>query len=290
MSASTITTLFDSPLIRISGIACRHPRGGCGCERGGERTHLTLLRRGGFGYHVDGTVVIGDPAMALLYRAGDSYRISHPFDGGDDCTTFEISPELEEEVFGRRLHRHRDLRRAVSGTNQFAHLELHGQLAQGSGDALAIEEAATRLCGSVLHDESEADHGQHLSPAALARVQRVRETLLDDPTEAAGLDALAVLAGCSPFHLARIFRKATGLTLAGYRTSLRIALSLERLAQGESDLSALAHDMGFSHHSHFSSAFRRRVGVAPSVARESMRSARLQRLGRNLIVRPTGAD
>jgi AraC family transcriptional regulator len=290
MSESTITLLFDSPLIRISGIACRHPRDGCSCERGGERTHLTLLRRGGFGYHVDSTVVIGDPAMALLYRSGDSYRISHPFDGGDDCTTFEISPEHEEEVFGRRLRRHRDLHRAMSGANQFAHLELHERLVQGGGDVLAVEEAATCLCGSVLLGETVADTARHLSQAALARVQRVREAMLDDPADASGLDALAELADCSPFHLARIFRKATGLTLAGYRTSLRVALSLERLAQGENDLSALAQDMGFSHHSHFSSAFRRRVGVTPSVARESMRSARLQRAGRNLIVRSASAD
>jgi AraC family transcriptional regulator len=105
MSASTITTLFDSPLIRISGIACRHPRGGCGCERGGERTHLTLLRRGGFGYHVDGTVVIGDPAMALLYRAGDSYRISHPFDGGDDHRVGVAPSVARESMCSARLRR-----------------------------------------------------------------------------------------------------------------------------------------------------------------------------------------
>lgn len=290
MSASTFTTLFDSPLIRIGGIACRHPRGGCGCERGGERTHLTLLRRGGFGYHINGTVVIGDPAMAVIYRADDSYRISHPFDGGDDCTTFEISPEHEEEVFGRRLGGHHDLRRAMSGASQFAHLELYGRLVQDGGDVLAVEEAATRLCGSVLLGEAGADHARRLSPAALAHVQRVRESMLAAPTDAGGLEALSALAGCSPFHLARIFRKATGLTLTEYRTSLRIALSLERLAQGQDDLSALAHDMGFSHHSHFSSAFRCRVGVTPSVARESMRPGRLRRLGRNLIVRSAGAD
>ena len=86
MSASTITTLFDSPLIRISGIACRHPRGG-------------------FGYHVDGTVVIGDPAMALLYRAGDSYRISHPFDGGNDHRVGVTPSVARESMRSTRLRR-----------------------------------------------------------------------------------------------------------------------------------------------------------------------------------------
>ena len=49
MSLVDVTVLFDSLFVRIAGIDCRHPRGGCGCERGGERTHLAVLRRGGFG-------------------------------------------------------------------------------------------------------------------------------------------------------------------------------------------------------------------------------------------------
>lgn len=289
MSLSVHTILFDSPLLRITGITCRRPRGGCGCEHEGERTHLTMLRRGGFSYHVNGMVVIGDPTTALVYRAGDIYRISHPFDGGDDCTTFEIPPEHEEEIFGRRLTQHYDLQRMVTGANQLAHLELYESLRQGVGDALMVEESAARLCESVLHGEVAVEAASKLSCAALGMVHRVREAIMTNPAGAEGLDELATLAGCSPFHLARIFRKATGATLAGYRASLRIALSLERLAQGEDDLSALAQDMGFSHHSHFSSAFRLRVGVTPSVARESMRAAGLRRRGRNLIVPPADA-
>ena len=37
-------------------------------------------------------------------------------------------------------------------------------------------------------------------------------------------------------------------------------------------------------------AFRHQFRVTPSVARESMRSVRLRRLGRNLIVRSADAD
>jgi AraC-like DNA-binding protein len=36
------------------------------------------------------------------------------------------------------------------------------------------------------------------------------------------------------------------------------------LREGESDLSTLALDLGFSHHGHFTSVFRRLVGVPPS--------------------------
>ncbi|MEP6899204.1 MAG: AraC family transcriptional regulator [Rhodanobacter sp.] len=288
MSLSTVTVMYDSPLLRVTDIACRHPRGGCGCERGGERTHLTMLRRSGFGYHVNGRMLIGDPTMALLYRAGDSYRISHPFEGGDECTTFEIAIEHEGEVFGRRLREHHDLQRAVSAANQFAHLQLHRWLRLGSRDPLVVEEAAAQLCESVLRQRAPAECCPQLSTSAMVLVRQVREALLADPVDSAGLDGLAARAGCSPFHLARSFRKATGFSLVDYRTQLRIALSLERLAQGQNDLSALAQDMGFSHHSHFSAAFRRRVGMTPSAVRASMRAPAMIRLGRNLIARCVG--
>ncbi|WP_158883919.1 AraC family transcriptional regulator [Rhodanobacter sp. L36] len=285
MSLSTLTTLFDSPLLRVTDIVCRHPRGGCGCERGDERTHLTMIRRNGFGYHARGKVVIGDSTTALLYRGGDSYRISHPFEDGDECTAFEIAPEHEEEVFGLRLQGRDDFRRSVSSRNLFACLALHSSLKRGFDDALAVEESASLLCESVLRGEKAGESASSLSSAAFSHVQRAREAIQADLANVDSLDALAAKAGCSPFYLARIFRKATGFTLAEYRTRLRIAYSLDRLAQGESDLSALAQDLGFSHHSHFSSTFRRCVGMTPSAVRASLRANRLTAPGRDLIAR-----
>ena len=111
--------------------------------------------------------------------------------------------------------------------------------------------------------------------------------LLQDPASDLGLDALARQAGCSPFHLARLFRRACGTTFSDYRIRLRLALALERLAQGADDLAALAGSLGFSHHSHFSAAFRRQLGMTPSDARERLRAPALIRLGRNLTAAPT---
>src|SRR3569623_1425611 len=150
MSLADVTVLFDSPLVRVPAIDCHHPRGGCGCERGDERTHLALLRRGGFGYHLRGAVHVGDPATALLYRAGDSYRISHPFEGGAACTCFEMAPEHEEELFGRRLRDGADAARAIGAAEQYRHLVLHTALARKEADRLAAEEFATALCRDVL--------------------------------------------------------------------------------------------------------------------------------------------
>ncbi|WP_424682279.1 helix-turn-helix domain-containing protein [Frateuria sp. YIM B11624] len=284
MSLAHVTVLFDSPLLRISGIDCRHPRGGCGCERGDERTHLVLLRRGGFGYHLRGAVHVGDPATALLYRAGDSYRISHPFEGGDACTCFELMPEHEEELFGRRLREERDATRVVGAAEQFRHCVLHAALQRREADRLAAEEAASLLCQDVVrHDPAPTTP---LSPAARRLAWRAREALLADPADDAGLAALAARVGCSPFHLTRVFRRAFGLCLADCRTRLRLALALERLADGADDLAALACELGFSHHSHFGATFRRHVGLTPGAARARLRAGGLACMSRHLIATP----
>ena len=174
MGASRLTILFDSPLLRITDIDCAHPRGGCGGERGGERTHLALLRRGGFGYHVRGAAHVGDPATALLYRAGDSYRVSHPFAGGDACSCFEVAAAHEEELFGRRLHDHADATRLVEATELYRHRALHAALARGERDRLRIEEAATTLCSAVLRRDGPSKGGPALSATTRRRLDRVR--------------------------------------------------------------------------------------------------------------------
>lgn len=280
MSLADATVLFESPLVRIAGIDCRHPRGGCG----GERTHLALLRRGGFGYHLRGAEYLGDPATALLYRAGDVYRVSHPFDGGDACTCFEVAPEHEEELFGRRLRDGADdAARTVDPGAQLRHRLLHAALVRGDRDRLATEERAATLCQDVLHRGQAGHAASALTPAARRLARRAREALLADPAADAGLAALASRVGCSPFHLARVFRRAHGMSLAACRTRLRLALALDRLDGGADDLAALACDLGFSHHSHFGAAFRRHVGLTPAAARAALRGAGQARLRRDLI-------
>jgi len=73
---------------------------------------------------------------------------------------------------------------------------------------------------------------------------------------------------CSPWRLCRAFRRATGQTITSYRHSLRVLLALERLRDRRIALTDLALDLGYSSHSHFTSVFRRHMGITPSEFRE----------------------
>ena len=72
--------------------------------------------------------------------------------------------------------------------------------------------------------------------------------------------------GTSPFHLARVFRRESGLTIHAYVHQLRLRTALERVMDRE-DLSRVAVDLGYATHSHFTASFRRSFGVPPSSLR-----------------------
>ncbi|MGH2514636.1 MAG: helix-turn-helix domain-containing protein, partial [Ktedonobacterales bacterium] len=81
------------------------------------------------------------------------------------------------------------------------------------------------------------------------------------------LPQLAAQAGLSPFHLVRVFRRATGITPHAYLESVRIRHAQRLLEHGETPVS-VAFATGFSSQSHFTERFRRTLGVTPAVYAE----------------------
>lgn len=91
---------------------------------------------------------------------------------------------------------------------------------------------------------------------------RVREILHDRPTEVVRMADLAREADVHPVHLARVFRRHHGCTLAEYQRRLRIRAACARLA-GDEPLSVIALSVGFADQAHFTRRFKELVGVPP---------------------------
>jgi len=62
---------------------------------------------------------------------------------------------------------------------------------------------------------------------------------------------------------------------------LRLAAAVRAILEGCNDLTGLAFDLGFSSHSHFTEAFRRRFGIAPSSLRARTNRERRAQLRKN---------
>jgi AraC-like DNA-binding protein len=145
-------------------------------------------------------------------------------------------------------------------------LRLHWRaLARGQERATAIDAMLPLHGGEV--------HGCAAPHAAVTRARRFMATRTAAADGLAwSLHDVADAACCSYFHLARLFSADTGMGLHAYRERLRLAMALQRLDEGEADLAALAHDMGYSSQSHLGATLRREVGVTPAQARRALRA------------------
>jgi AraC family transcriptional regulator len=103
-------------------------------------------------------------------------------------------------------------------------------------------------------------------PAAVARAIRYMQRHLTDEIT---LDDLAHAAHCSPFHLSRQFKQATGMTPWQYLIEIRVnhARHLVTAGAGERSLADVARASGFSDQSHLTRHMKRLLGVTPGMLR-----------------------
>lgn len=141
----------------------------------------------------------------------------------------------------------------------------------GRADGLAVQSAlleVLRACGHVT--ERPASVERETTRRAHARlVEDTREVLAGSYRQSLDLGAVADRVGASPFHLHRVFRRWTGTTVHAHREQLRLRDAYTRIVDGAEDLAALAYDLGFSSHSHFTARFRAVFGATPSEVRAS---------------------
>ena len=94
--------------------------------------------------------------------------------------------------------------------------------------------------------------------------RRVLDYIEAHLTEEIDLDQLAQKAGHSPNHFSKAFKISLGVPPWRYVTERRIHRAKELLLNGSSSITEIAHDLGFSSHSHFTDVFRKATGKPPS--------------------------
>jgi AraC family transcriptional regulator len=100
-----------------------------------------------------------------------------------------------------------------------------------------------------------------LAPVVLRRVQEYVEAHLEQDLT---IEDLAAVAGLSPYHFARAFKRSTGFGPYRYVLRRRTERAKRLLAAGKIPLSGVAQACGFGSQSHFSARFREVTGLTPS--------------------------
>lgn len=219
--------------------------------------------------YAGGERFVGSPAVAPLYNRGQEYRRRRISEEGDFCDWFAIAPEALREVVGQfdpcaadsdRLLRFSHVR--VEPRDYLEQRAVVEHLA-GAADPLFVEETMLGVLGRVL----ERAYGRRAVPVLRSQEELARAAdamLARTFARNLPLARMARELGSSPYHLARSFKRTMGITLHQRRLVLRLHASLAMLRDRNDNLSAIALDLGFADHSHFTMAFRRQFGVTPS--------------------------
>lgn len=277
-SCSRLRPLFQGEWFAVEDWRCAGEDTPSRREEWAAEDCVVVTRRGAWELMVEGEARLADPVTATLWNRG-AYRVRHPVGGGDQCTVFRLTASgtraLRELVpaIGTRRPRPTFATRAspVDGRHYLLHRRAlaSASRAHAAADPLAVEEPAMAFLRLV--SAGAASPAWATDPAAGRYVERARDLIARDFRRPLTLGGIAREVHCSPFHLSRLFRRATGVSL--YRTVVRLRLreGLERLLDEPGQVAAIALAVGFASHSHFTDAFRAEFGCPPSAARLLLR-------------------
>jgi AraC family transcriptional regulator len=228
--------------------------------------------------HAGHAPILADPNTVIFYNEGQEYRRGKVSPYGDRCEWFAFDPTLVREVVSQFDPSVNDQERNLFGithATSTAQLYLHQRvvvehlLNQAHPNHLFVEETALNLLEQVVAN-AYTSHGYR--PHRNSDTVRIHADLVHAAKgmiatrfhETLTLDDIAGGLYVSPYHLCRVFRQQTGNTLHHYLTQIRLRASLESIADRNQEVTAIALGLGFSSHSHFTSAFRHTFGMPPS--------------------------
>jgi AraC-like DNA-binding protein len=265
-----VKTLLDTAVVTVRDIRCP---GGCRHESPEEcatATELVFPYRGVFARRVGRDQAVAEANQVLFFNASEGYRVSHPVAGGDASLSLAVGERVLRELAPSALlrrgrepafHRHR-LR--IDATAQALVARLRHGLRRGTAEPLEAESLALALVRRALGPRTSHAGGGSVGCQRLA--DRAKLVLAGDLSRRWTLAEIAAEVRCSPVYLTQVFTQVEGIPLYRYQLRLRLARALDLLPDYE-DLTALALDLGFSSHSHFSAAFRQTYGCSPSAFR-----------------------
>lgn len=254
--------VYASSSGRVDILRCRGRRRGQGPSWQATRSHFVFPLAGAFVWHVGRSELLCDTNQLLFAPAGSESAFSHPH-GPELSMVLTPSQDLVGSLTNGTAERSgADIRSAVPAI-QIAARGLRQAIYRGD-DPISLDERLIDLTGMMFNQQSGGEHGEGNARRTLERSKAYLQTRFTQPLS---LGDIATAVGVTPVYLTSLFRRVEGMALHQYLLSLRLTAALDRLP-GTIDITTLALDLGFSSHSHFTSAFRKRFGTTPATFRQ----------------------
>lgn len=127
------------------------------------------------------------------------------------------------------------------------------------------EMLAHTLAAHIVRQYATTNQSAREESGGLGRrpLRLVLDYIHDHLAEDISLDTLAKVAGLSPFHFARLFKRSVGSAPHQYLIRRRVERAKELLLTTSAEIAEVAIQVGFCDQSHLTSHFKRTYGVAP---------------------------
>jgi AraC-like DNA-binding protein len=273
--------VFDSGSVRVGAFRC-HPSHPSFHNTGPASNYCFVFPRTTVEIqHEHERAFVANPNVVTFYNKGQPYLRNAISTEGDRCDWFGVELEIAQDMVrafdpsfeARPETPFRFTRGWPDAPTYLGQRMIFDQVVSGGPvEPLTVEEAVVGLLENVVRSAyaqpevtaASAEKRDARQRDIIHQVEFVLSTRLD---ERLTLREVADEVGMSVYHLCRMFRRATGSTLHGYRQNLRLRWSLESVAESDKSLVDIALDTGFSSHSHFTSTFRREFAHTPSTVR-----------------------
>jgi AraC-like DNA-binding protein len=268
------TTVVHTDALRVELMRC--PLGREPIESYTTERQVLLPLGGAFHWQIGRTTRFVDGNQVAFIVDDEVSHDSHPIPTVVTCLLITVAAPTVQLLWGAAARDPVDpvdpfrLRTALASSRLQASYAWYAAAVRRRGEIepLVWEEHAIELLGMATACARRAT--SEPSPGAAARLAARAKQLLGDRDRPLGLTSIATTLGVSPTYLTDAFRRAEGIPLVRYQLQLRLLRALAELPHA-GDLTALALELGFASHSHFSTAFRAAIGVTPSQYRERAR-------------------
>jgi AraC family transcriptional regulator len=276
--------LFRGPQFTIGFTRCCPHDPGKSCTKCIQSHALTFIRRGVFEYFTSRTSALADPTTVLFGKANEEFRTSHPGCIGDETMvltpTNEMLRETLQAIDPKAAENPDGIFDSTTApcTNRtfLLHRRVFDLARQPEIDRLELDEATQELLVSVLSESvplspSRAKAVRANTVRAHAEIsEAARRILSSEFSQRVMLNDIARRVHTAPFHLCRIFRTHTGMTVHKYLTRIRVRAAVEMLASTSEPLQTIALRVGLCSQSHLCDAFRRELGLSPAKIRRAL--------------------
>jgi AraC family transcriptional regulator len=231
------------------------------------RPALSFVARGGFRETTRRGVAVC--AAGELHIRPSEEPHANEFDArGTRLTIIDLPLDL---ALGDRRVRRLVSRAAIVGDGMVRSLagqlqwELHHR---DEASDLAIEGLVVAMVAQLLRATSRASVASDRQPAT-ARLERARDFIDAHFARALRLADVAAVAGFHPASFARAFKRRYEVTPWQYQRRRQLEWVKSELVRSDRPIAAIAHQAGFSDHSHLTRAFHAAEGRPPSAMRRA---------------------